>query len=90
MLSENIKYDFIDTTLFTDDRYTKWNKAIVHSLDRIATKIKFKTKYVIIGVVHYINFFALAKKLIKNDKKVLLFWIWNLIRKFTLNLNQIL
>lgn len=58
-VNENIEYGshlLIDTTVFTDYRYTKRNTAIVHSLDTIAAKIELKTKlYVLVGVAHYIN-----------------------------------
>lgn len=57
--NENIEYGphiFIDTTVFTDDRYTKRDKTIVHSLDTIATRIELKSKlYILVGIIHYVK-----------------------------------
>lgn len=59
-VNENVEYGphlFIDTTIFTDKRYTKRDETIEHSLDTIALKVKVKSKfYILVGVVHYINF----------------------------------
>jgi len=59
-VNENVEYSphlFIDTSIFTDNSYKKRDKTIAHSLDTITTQIKLKSKlYLLIGVVHYINF----------------------------------
>lgn len=56
---ENIKYGphlFIDTTVFTDERYVKRDESIIHCLDTVATNIMLNTKkYILVGVINYIN-----------------------------------
>lgn len=56
---ENMEYGphiFIDTTIFTDDRYTKCDKTLIHTLETIATNIILKNKtYILVGVINYIN-----------------------------------
>lgn len=56
---ENVEYDphlFIDTAIFTDERYVTRNKTILHCLDTVATSILLNSKkYILVGVVHYIK-----------------------------------
>jgi len=58
-INENVEYGphlIIDTTIFTDDTYTKRNKSIVHSLDTVATTVKLNTKsFVLVGILYYVN-----------------------------------
>lgn len=47
---------FIDTSIFTDNRYTNRDQTITHNFESIATTIKVNTKiYTLVGIVHYIN-----------------------------------
>lgn len=56
---ENVEYGphlFIDTTVFTDERYVKRDKTIIHSLETIATSIVLNSKkYILVGVIHYVK-----------------------------------
>lgn len=58
-VKESIEYGphiFIDTSVFTDEKYTQRDVTIVHSLDAISTKLEIKSKmYILVGIVHYIN-----------------------------------
>lgn len=58
-VEENYEYGphlFIDTTIFSDNRYTKRNTTITNSLSTIATTIELKsTKYILTGLINYEN-----------------------------------
>lgn len=58
-VEEKVEYGphlFIDTTVFTDERYTKRDNKIVHSLGAIATNVQLNSQtYILVGVINYIN-----------------------------------